>query len=112
MKTIIAYIQPHREESVREALHLHPELGGASFINIRGFGRGRGRTKEAQDEAMLGTLPKVRVEIMVNDDIAEQVVNAIAKAAHTGRQGDGKVYVLPLESALRISTGERGGTAV
>lgn len=113
MKTIVAFIQPFKEEAVREALHAAPGVTGASFTDIRGFGRGRGNTsKSSRDEALLGTLPKVRVDLMVAASQARAVVTAIASAAKTGNQGDGKVYVLPVESALRISTGEEGPSAI
>jgi nitrogen regulatory protein P-II 1 len=113
MKTIIAFIQPFKEEAVREALHTTLGVTGASFTDIRGFGRGRGNTsKSSRDEALLGTLPKVRVELMVPESQAGAVVTVIAKAAKTGNRGDGKVYVLPVESALRISTGEEGPPAI
>lgn len=113
MKTIIAFIRPSKEDAVREALHAIPGLAGASFADVRGFGRGRGHSPaEAEQEAVVGTLPRVRVEVMMHDANAAAVEQAIATAAHTGRRGDGKIYVLPLASAQRISTGETGETAV
>lgn len=114
MKTIIAFIRASKEESVRQALHEMPGVSGATFSDVRGFGRGRGhdRTKGAFDEAVVGTLPKVRVDLMVNDEHAESIALGIAAAARTGNRGDGKIYVLPVESSLRISTGERGPAAV
>lgn len=112
MKSIVAFIQPFKEDAVREALHSLSGISGATFMHVRGFGRGRGNTDIPSEEAVVGTLPKVRVDIMADDHIIDQAVTAIARAAHTGRRGDGKVYVLPVESALRISTGETGATAV
>ena len=113
MKTIIAFIRPSKEDAVREALHAVPGLTGASFAAIRGFGRGRGHSPaEAAQEVVVGTLPRVRVEVMVPDASAAAVEHAIATAAHTGQRGDGKIYVLPLASARRLSTGETGETAV
>ena len=113
MKTIIAFIQPFKEEAVREALHTTPGVTGASFTDIRGFGRGRGIAfSSSRDEALLGTLPKVRVDLMVPASQVDSVVAAIATAAKTGNRGDGKVYVLPVESALRISTSEEGPDAI
>lgn len=113
MKLIIAFIRPSKEENVREALHAIPGLSGASFCDIRGFGRGRGHSSaEAEREAVVGALPRVRVEVMVADTAQAAVEHAIAKAAHTGHRGDGKIYALPLNSARRISTNETGETAV
>ena len=113
MKTIVAFIRPSKEESVRDALHSAPGVTGATFADVRGFGRGRGldQTKGALTEAVLGTLPKVRVDVMVPDEHADTVGKIIATAAHTGSRGDGKVYILPIETALRISTGESGTVA-
>jgi nitrogen regulatory protein P-II 1 len=113
MKIIIAFIRASKEEAVREALHGIPGLVGASFSDIRGFGRGRGHTQEETErETVVGTLNRVRVEVMIPDSITERVQNAIATAAHTGRRGDGKIYELPLTSARRISTGETGEDAL
>ena len=114
MKTIIAFIRPAKEEAVREALHNQPGVTGATFADIRGFGRGRkhDHSKGAMDEAVLGTLPHVRVEVMVADEDAAVIGKAIAEAARTGNRGDGKVYALPVESALRISTGETNKSAM
>lgn len=113
MKLIIAFIRPSKEETVREALHAIPGLAGASFSDIRGFGRGRGHSSaEAEREAVVGTLPRVRVEVMVPDAVQAAAELAIAAAAHTGHRGDGKIYVLPLSSARRISTDETGEAAV
>jgi len=114
VKTIVAFIRPSKEEPVREALHDLNGVSGATFSDVRGFGRGRGHDHSpgSSDEAVVGTLPKVRVEVMVSADHADAVAAAIAAAARTGNRGDGKVYVLPVESALRISTGETGVFAV
>jgi nitrogen regulatory protein P-II 1 len=109
MKTIVAFIRPTKEEAVREALHEVPGITGASFTDVRGFGRGRGHLGT---ETIVGVAPRVRVEVMVSDDIAEAVESVIATAAHTGNRGDGKIYVLPLASARRISTGQTGTEAV
>lgn len=113
MKAIVAFIRPSKEEAVREALHGIPGLSGASFSDMRGFGRGRGLNREeARDEAVVGALHRVRVEVMVSDATATLVEKAILAAAHTGQRGDGKLYILPLGAARRISTGESGNTAV
>ncbi len=98
---------------MREALHGIPGITGASFSDIRGFGRGRELTREeARDEAVVGALHRVRAEVMVSDATAALVEKAILAAAHTGQRGDGKLYVLPLGTARRISTGESGDIAV
>ncbi|MCC6415617.1 MAG: P-II family nitrogen regulator [Opitutaceae bacterium] len=112
MKNIVAFIRPSKEEAVRETLHDLTSVTGASFSDVRGFGRGRAHSKDSFDEAVIGTLSKVRVDVMVSDEEAESVGNAIARAAHTGNRGDGKVYTLHVESALRVSTGETGTSAV
>jgi len=112
MKSIIAFIQPFKEDAVRDALHTVKGLSGATFADVRGFGRGRGRSEAAETEAILGTLPKVRVEIMASDAVAREAVEVIVKAARTGCPGDGKVYVAPVDSALRISTQQTGEAAV
>lgn len=113
MKAIVAFIRPSKEEAVREALHGIPGLSGASFSDIRGFGRGRELTREeARDEAVVGALHRIRVEVMVPDAIAALVEKAMLAAAHTGQGGDGKLYTLPLATARRISTGESGDTAI
>ncbi|ACB77717.1 P-II family nitrogen regulator [Opitutus terrae] len=114
MKTIISFIRPSKEEAVRDALHNVPDLTGASFSDVRGFGRGgrHGHSPDEEAEALLGTARKVRVEVMVPDDRVEALTRAIAAAAQTGNRGDGKVYVMPLESAVRVSSGETGNAAV
>lgn len=113
MKVIIAFIRPSKEEAVREALHAIPGHSGASFADVRGYGRGRGHTHaEAEQEAVIGTLDRIRVEIMVSEASAAAVEKALAAAAHTGQRGDGKIYAYSLESARRISSGETGEAAV
>lgn len=109
MKIIVAFIRPTKEEAVREALHEVPGLTGASFSDVRGFGRGRSH-EGAED--LVGAASRVRVEVVVNDSIADATESAIATAAHTGHRGDGKIYVQPLASARRISTGQTGTEAV
>jgi nitrogen regulatory protein PII len=113
MKVIIAFIRPSKEEAVREALHALPGLSGASFSDVRGYGRGRGHTHaEAEQEAVIGTLDRIRIEIMVSEARAAAVEKALAAAAHTGQRGDGKYYAYSIESARRISSGETGEAAV
>ncbi len=109
MKVIVAFIRPAKEEAVREALHELPGLTGASFSDVRGFGRGR---SHVGDEDIVGAAPRVRVEVMADDLLADNVESTIASVAHTGKRGDGMVYVLPLAAARRISTGEAGADGV
>jgi nitrogen regulatory protein P-II 1 len=109
MKVVIAYIRPTKEEAVREALHDLVGLSGASFSDVRGFGRGRGRVSA---ESVIGVGPRVRVEVMVSDLLSAAVESTISTTAHTGQRGDGKIYVLPLSEARRISTRETGDVAV
>ena len=113
MKMVIAFIQPFMAEKVVQALHLVDGLSGASFWTVHGFGRGRGEAPGAsRHEEILGAIKKVRVEVMVPARLEETVVRIIRDAAHTGRRGDGKIYVTSLERAVRIQTGEEGDTAV
>jgi nitrogen regulatory protein P-II 1 len=109
---IIAFVQPFMAQNVVHALHTVPGVSGATFVSARGFGRGRAAGTAMDQEVLLGTAPRVRVEVMVPDSLEDVVVRAIREAAHTGRNGDGKVYVAPVQQAVRISTGEEGEAAV
>ena len=111
MKHVIAFIQPFMADKVVDALHEVTDVAGASFSDVRGFGRGR-RGRKAGSEEIFGTVPRVRVDVMVPDTLVDVVVKTIQAAAHTGNRGDGKVYVAALEHAVRISTGEEGDAAV
>jgi nitrogen regulatory protein PII len=113
MKAVVAFVQPFMVARVVEALHQVSGLSGTTFERARGFGRGRARQHRASDEEdLLGTADRVRVETMVRDELEETVVQAIVLAARTGRKGDGKVYVMPVERAIRIRTGDEGDDAV
>jgi nitrogen regulatory protein P-II 2 len=106
MKLIIAVIKPFKLDDVREAL---TPLGvqGLTVSEVKGFGRQKGQTEIYRGaEYHVNFLPKVKVEIAVADDLAEQVVEAIMKSAHTGKIGDGKIFVMDVERAVRIRTGE------
>lgn len=105
MKLIIAYVQPAKEQSVVDALHRIPRLTGATFMDARGFGRGR-RAEAATPEMLYGTAKRVRVEVLVRDELEAVVVAALREAAHTGQRGDGKVLVVPATRAARIATTE------
>ncbi|MBN9788413.1 P-II family nitrogen regulator [Pseudonocardia sp. TMWB2A] len=112
MKKIEAIIKPFKLDEVKEALH---EVGvsGITVTEAKGFGRQKGHTELYRGaEYVVDFLPKVKLEVVVDDDLAPRVVEAIAQAAQTGRIGDGKIFVLPVESALRIRTGERDSDAI
>ena len=112
MKKIEAVIKPFKLDEVKEALH---EVGvsGITVTEAKGFGRQKGHTELYRGaEYIVDFLPKVKLEVVVDDGQAERVVEAIANAARTGRIGDGKIFVTTVEEALRIRTGERGSDAI
>jgi nitrogen regulatory protein P-II 1 len=112
MKLIIAIIKPFKLEEVKTAL---AEIGveGMTVTEVKGFGRQKGHTEIYRgSEYTVDFLPKVKVEIVVVDSIVPKVIEAVVKAAKTGKIGDGKVFVLPVEEVVRIRTDERGETAV
>ena len=112
MKYIIAVIQPHRLDPVREALS-GIGVQGLTVSEVRGFGRQKGQTEIYRGaEYVMQFVPKIKLEIAVDEDLADRVVEAIGSAARTGRIGDGKVFVLPLEGAMRVRTGEMGTDAL
>ncbi|MBI4777203.1 MAG: P-II family nitrogen regulator [Deltaproteobacteria bacterium] len=112
MKEIKAYIKKHKLSEVTRALRTIEGLTGMSVMECRGFGVGwSGAQAQAHDD-LLDYQHGVKVEIMCRDDLAEAVVTAIQKAAHTGLKGDGKIYVGDIGMAIRISTGEKGAGAV
>lgn len=112
MKLIIAIIKPFKLEEVKEAL---AEIGieGMTVTEVKGFGRQKGHTEIYRgSEYTVDFLPKVKLEIVVNDDIVGKTVETIVKSAKTGKIGDGKVFVVALEEAIRIRTDERGDAAI
>ena len=112
MKLIVAVIKPFKLEEVKEALAA-VGIGGMTVTEVKGFGRQKGHTEVCRgSEYTVDFLPKVKLEIAVSDDAAGKAVDAIVKAAKTGKIGDGKVFVLPIEDVVRIRTEERGETAV
>lgn len=111
MKMVIAFIQPFMSDAVEAALHRIGGLTGATFADVRGFGRG-GHPDAPASEGVLGTVHKVRVEVIVPTALEDEVVRAIERAARTGNRGDGKIVVVAVSRALRIATGEEGETAV
>jgi nitrogen regulatory protein P-II 1 len=112
VKKIEAIIKPFKLDEVKEALH---EVGvsGITVTEAKGFGRQKGHTELYRGaEYVVDFLPKVKLEVVVEDALADRVVEAIAAAAQTGRIGDGKIFVIPVETALRIRTGERNEDAI
>ena len=112
MKLIMAVIKPFKLEEVREAL-TPMGVEGMTVSEVKGFGRQKGQAEIYRGaEYTVNFLPKVKIEIAVDDGIAEQVVEAITKAAQTGKIGDGKVFVYSLDKAVRIRTGETNSDAL
>ena len=112
MKLITAIIKPFKLDDVREALS---EVGvqGMTVTEVKGFGRQKGHTELYRGaEYVVDFLPKVKIEVAVDDGLLDQVVDAIAKSANTGKVGDGKIFVAALENVVRIRTGETGSEAV
>ena len=112
MKKVEAVIKPFKLDEVKEALH-DVGVSGITVTEAKGFGRQKGHTELYRGaEYVVDFLPKVRLEVVVDDDQVERVVEAIANAARTGRIGDGKIFVSAIESAVRIRTGERDSDAI
>jgi nitrogen regulatory protein P-II 1 len=112
MKQVTAIIKPFKLDEVREAL---AELGvtGLTVTEVKGFGRQKGHTELYRGaEYVVDFLPKIKVEVVVADDRVEAVIDAIVKSAHTGKIGDGKIFVSPVEQVIRIRTGETNESAV
>ena len=112
MKLIVAIIKPFKLDEVREAL-ADVGVNGLTVTEVRGFGRQKGHTELYRGaEYVVDFLPKLKIEAVVADDILEQAIEAIRKAAYTGKIGDGKIFVYEVEQAIRIRTGEMGEDAV
>lgn len=112
MKLINAVIKPFKLEEVKDALS---EIGveGMTVSEVKGFGRQKGHTEIYRgSEYTVDFLPKVKIEIGVADDLTDKVVDAIVGAAQTGKIGDGKIFILPMEECVRIRTGEKGDEAL
>ena len=108
MKKIEAIIKPFKLDEVREALS---DIGvtGLTVTEVKGFGRQKGHTELYRGaEYVVDFLPKVKIEIVVGDEVVEMAIESIIKAAHTGKIGDGKIFVMPVEQVVRIRTGETG----
>jgi len=112
MKMIVAIIQPHRLDPVREAL-LGVGVTGLTVTDVRGYGRQKGHTEIYRgSEYEVSYLPKSKVEVVMDDGLVDQALEAITDAARTGKIGDGKIFVLDVSSALRIRTGEADSQAL
>ena len=108
MKKIEAIVKPFKLEDIKEAL-AEEGIQGLTVSEVKGFGRQKGHKELYRGaEYVVEFLPKVKLEIVVSDDEVERVIKAVIKAASTGRIGDGKIFVLPVEEAIRIRTGETG----
>ena len=112
MKLVVAIIKPFKVDDVKDALR-DVGVNGLTVSEARGFGRQRGHTEVYRGaEYQVDFLPKTRLEVMIDDDQVDGVIDAIVKASRTGKIGDGKVYVMPLEEVVRIRTGEQGSEAL
>jgi nitrogen regulatory protein P-II 1 len=112
MKKVEAIVKPFKLDEVKEALQ---KIGiqGMTVSEVKGFGRQKGHTELYRGaEYVVDFLPKIKVELVVSDELADKAVQAIVEAANTGRIGDGKIFVTHIEEAIRIRTGERGPDAV
>jgi nitrogen regulatory protein P-II 1 len=112
MKKIEAIIKPFKLEEVKDAL---AEIGiqGMTVTEVKGFGRQKGHTEIYRgSEYTVDFLPKIKIELIISDDRLEDALKAITSAAHTGKIGDGKIFVLPVEKSVRIRTGETGDAAL
>jgi nitrogen regulatory protein P-II 1 len=112
MKLITAVVKPHRLDEIKEALQAFG-VHGLTVTEASGYGRQRGHTEVYRGaEYTVDLVPKIRIEVLAEDDDAEQLIDVIVKAARTGKIGDGKVWSLRVETAVRVRTGERGPDAL
>ena len=112
MKLVIAVIKPFKLDEVREALS-GIGVQGITATEVKGFGRQKGHTELYRGaEYVVDFLPKVKLEIAVNDDLADKTIESIMSTAATGKIGDGKIFVLELQEAIRVRTGEKGNEAL
>ena len=113
MKEIKAIIRPSRLLEVTEELHRIEGLPGVTVSEIKGFGKGRARNaKDKIVYEMVEFVPRIQLEVVVNDEMVEEVVNVIQKFSHTGNTGDGKIFVVNVEETVKIRTNERGRDAI
>ncbi len=112
MKLIVAIIKPFKLDDVREALS-EVGIAGMTVTEVKGYGRQKGHTELYRGaEYVVDFLPKVKIEVAVSEELVERAVEAIANAARTGKIGDGKIFILPLNEVIRIRTGETGTEAL
>lgn len=112
VKKIEAVIKPFKLDDVKDALH-DAGVSGMTVTEVKGFGRQKGHTELYRGaEYVIDFLPKVKVEVVVEDGLADNIVEAITAAARTGRIGDGKIFVSPIDEAVRIRTGDKGPDAI
>ena len=112
MKLVTAVIKPYQLDAVKEALHALG-VAGLTVSEVQGYGRQKGHTEVYRGaEYSVDFVPKVRVEVVADDALADKVVDAVVEAARTGKIGDGKVWVTTVESVIRVRTGERGNDAI
>jgi len=112
MKMIMAIIKPFKIEEVKEALN-EMQIEGMTVTEVRGFGRQKGHTEIYRGaEYTVDFLPKIKMEVVSSDEMAPKIVSAITEAARTGKIGDGKIFILPVDDAVRIRTGETGEEAL
>jgi nitrogen regulatory protein PII len=112
VKKIEAVIKPFKLDDVKDALH-DVGVSGITVTEVKGFGRQKGHTELYRGaEYVIDFLPKVKVEVVVEDVLVENVIEAITEAARTGRIGDGKIFIVPIDEAVRIRTGDRGADAI
>ncbi|MGB0625942.1 MAG: P-II family nitrogen regulator [Alphaproteobacteria bacterium] len=112
MKFIVAIIKPHKLDDVREAL-AGVGIEGMTASEVKGYGRQKGQTEIYRGaEYQVNFVPKMKIEVAVDDDVVDNVVDAIRNAANTEKIGDGKIFVLDLQSAVRVRTGETGSDAL
>jgi len=112
MKKIEALIKPFKLDDVKEALQ-EAGLQGITITEARGFGRQKGHTEQYRGaEYVVDFLPKIKIEVVAEDAMVDQIVDAIVRAAYSGKIGDGKIFVMPIEDVIRIRTSERGSDAI
>ncbi|HJV64757.1 MAG TPA: P-II family nitrogen regulator [Geomonas sp.] len=112
MKIVEAIIKPFKLDEVKEALN-RVGIEGITLIEVKGYGRQKGHSEMYRGaEYAMDFVPKIMIQVAVKDDMASKVVEVIAESARTGKIGDGKIFIIPLEDALRIRTGEKGNDAL